>query len=107
MTACKQSAWFKCVVKVSAISLVLLLPTTALAWFCGSAGRMTGGGKLVSGISEVGGGDVTSPTTNGYELHCDGSLPKKLGVNFHDPNGFHFPPATLQTANFFTTNGNQ
>ncbi len=73
MTDSKQSAWFKGVVRVSAISLAVLLPATALAWFCGT-GRMTGGGKLVSVISDVGGVDVTSPTTNGYELHCDNSL---------------------------------
>jgi hypothetical protein len=27
------------------------------------------------------------PTTNGYELHCDGSLPNNLEINAHDPNG--------------------
>ncbi len=53
MTDSKQSAWFKGMVRVSAISLGVLLSTTALAWFCGT-GRMTGGGKLVSVISDVG-----------------------------------------------------
>jgi len=106
MTDSKQSAWFKGMVRVSAISLAVLLPATALAWFCG-AGRMTGGGKLVSVISDVGGVDVTSPTTNGYELHCDNSLPNNLEVNSHDPNGFHFHLDTLQTANCYTTYGNQ
>ena len=102
----KQSAWFKCVVRVSAISLAVLLPTAALAWFCGT-GRMTGGGKLVSLVGDTDQIDVTSPTTNGYELHCDGSLPNNLEINSHDPNGFHFHLDTLQTANCFTTYGNQ
>src|SRR5213592_1488422 len=103
MTDGRQSAWFKCVV---AISLAFLLPTAALAWFCGT-GRMTGGGKLVSLVGDTDQIDVTSPTTNGYELHCDGSLPNNLEVNSHDPNGFHFHLDTLQTANCFTTEGNQ
>ncbi len=107
MTDSKQSAWFKGMVRVSAISLAVLLPATALAWFCGAGGRMTGGGKLVSVTSDVGGVDVTSPTTNGYELHCDNSLPNNLEVNSHDPNGFHFHLDTLQTANCYTTYGNQ
>ena len=106
MTDSKQSAWFRCVVKISAISLVLLLPTTALAWWCGT-GRMTGGGKLVSVVSDTAQIDVTSPTTNGYELHCDGSLPNNLEINAHDPNGSHFHLDTLQTANCYTTYGEQ
>jgi hypothetical protein len=88
------------------IGLALLLPASAYAWFCGT-GRMTGGGKLVSLVSQVGGVDVTSPTTNGYELHCDGDLPNNLEVNSHDPNGSHFHLETLQTANCYTTNGAQ
>src|SRR5258708_22104117 len=102
MTDSKQSAWFKGMVRVSAISLAVLLPATALAWFCG-AGRMTGGGKLVSVISDVGGVDVTSPSTNGYELHCDNSLTHNLEGNSHDPNCLHFHLHTLHTANFYTT----
>src|SRR4029078_9219304 len=104
MTDSKQSAWFRCVVKISAISLVLLLPTTALAWWCGT-GRMTGGGHLVSVVSDTAQIDVTSPTTNGYELHCDGSLPNNLEINAHDPNGSRFHLDTLQTANSHTPYG--
>jgi len=103
MTNSKHSTWFRWAVKVLAISLTVLVPTTALAWWCGT-GRMTGGGKLVSLSNGV---DVTSPTTNGYELHCDGSFPNNLEVNSHDPNGFHFHLDILQTANCHTLNGNQ
>src|SRR5258708_30548009 len=106
MTDSKQSAWFKGMVRVSAISLAVLLPATALAWFCG-AGRMTGGGKLVSVISDVGGVDVTSPSTNGYELHCDNSLPNNLEVNSHDPKRFPLHPAPPQTAELYSTQCNQ
>ena len=92
--------------KVSAITLVFLIPATGLAWFCGT-GRMTGGGKLVSLVADSVEVDVTSPTTNGYELHCDGRHSNNLEVNSHDPNGFHFHLEVLQTANCYTTYGNQ
>jgi hypothetical protein len=106
MTHNPRSGSLKWMVKVAAITLAVLAPTTALAWFCGT-GRMTGGGKLVSLVNDTGQLDVTSPTTNGYELHCDGSLPNNLEVNSHDPNGFHFHLDVLQTANCHTTYGNQ
>jgi len=102
----RQSAWVKFAVKTLVISLTVLVPTTALAWFCGS-GRMTGGGKLVSLVSDTAVLDVTAPTTNGYELHCDGSLPNNLEINSHDPNGFHFHLSALQTASCYTTYGKQ
>jgi len=102
----KQPGWLKGVVKIAAIGMAVLLPTTALAWFCGS-GRMTGGGKLVSVIADTSQVDVTSPTSNGYELHCQGDHHNNLEVNSHDPNGFHFHLDTLQTANCYTTNGDQ
>jgi hypothetical protein len=88
------------VVWLSVISAVLLIPTAALAWFCGT-GRMTGGGKLVSVLDNNGTPtDVTA--TNGYELHCDGSSPNNLEVNLHDPSQGHFHLDTLQTTNCFT-----
>jgi hypothetical protein len=97
----KQSARFKWAVKALAIGFGVVVPTTtALAWWCGT-GRMTGGGKLVSLIADTATVDVTSPTTNGYELHCDGSGSNNLEVNSHDPNGFHFHLTGLQTANCY------
>jgi hypothetical protein len=98
-----QATRLKWTAKVLAIGLGVLVPTTtAFAWWCGT-GRMTGGGKLVSLVSDTEELDVTSPTTNGYELHCDGSLPNNLEINSHDPNGFHFHLEDLQTANCHTT----
>lgn len=106
MTSIKQSAWFKYVVRVAAI-LVLLVPTSALAWFCGT-GRMTGGGKLLQCTSDsstcvdVSGATSSSAgVTNGYELHCNGSLPNNLEINDHLSNSFHFHLEILQTANCF------
>jgi hypothetical protein len=102
-----QATRLKWMAKVLAIGLGVLIPTTtAFAWFCGT-GRMTGGGKLVSLVADTDAIDVTSPTTNGYELHCDGSHPNNLQINSHDPNGPHFHLAGLQTANCYTTFGNQ
>src|SRR6185436_11162840 len=107
MTKGNQSVWFRRGARLSVVSLALLLPTVALAWFCGASGRMTGGGKLVqltdaqNNLLDV----VNSPVTNGYELHCDGSLPNNLEVNNHDPNGEHFHLDTLQSAHCFTLVG--
>jgi hypothetical protein len=105
----KQSTWFKWTIWACAIGLAVVVPTTTYAWFCGATGRMTGGGKLVSLLSVVGQVDVTSPTTNGYELHCTEkrSNSNNLEINSHDPNGFHFHLDDLQTANCYTTNGGQ
>jgi hypothetical protein len=103
-----RSARFKCVVWLSVIAATLLIPASALAWFCGS-GRMTGGGKLIQ-VSDSSGttDDVFSAvTTNGYELHCDGSLPNNLEINRHDPNGTKFKLDVLQSANCITLYGNQ
>jgi hypothetical protein len=102
-----QTVRLKWAIKVLAIGLGVLVPTTtAFAWFCGT-GRMTGGGKLISLVTDTDGFDVTSPTTNGYELHCDGSQPNNLQINSHDPNGPHFHLAGLQTANCYLQFGNQ
>jgi hypothetical protein len=95
MTDSKQSARFKSVVRVLAISVAVLIPTAALAHFCGQ-GRMTGGGKLI--VADNGGTqfDITNGfVTNGYELHCDGSGSNNLEVNGHDPNGSKFKLDTL------------
>jgi hypothetical protein len=90
-------------IQAATIALAAFIPvTTAFAWFCGD-GRMTGGGKLVA-LDAV---DVTSPTTNGYELHCDGSQPNNLQINSHDPNGPHWHMAGLQTANCYQQFGQQ
>jgi hypothetical protein len=94
-------------VKAIAIGVGVLVPTaTAFAWFCG-VGRMTGGGKLVSLVADTQQVDVTSPTSNGYELHCTGAKNSNLEINSHDPNGFHFHLDFLQTANCYTTFGQQ
>src|SRR5215470_12157399 len=99
----KQSVRRKWVIRIATIAIAAFIPTTtAWAWFCGD-GRMTGGGKLVA-LDSV---DVTSPTTNGYELHCDGSHPNNLQINSHDPNGPHWHMAGLQTANCYTQFGQQ
>lgn len=106
MTHIKQGAWFKSVVRVAVVSVLLVVPASLLAWFCGT-GRMTGGGKLLQCTSDgttcVDVTGATSPTsagvTNGYELHCDGSLPNNLEINDHLSNSFHFHLETLMTAN--------
>src|SRR5213083_1385319 len=97
MTNRERPAWFKSVVRVSVVAMVVLVPTMALAHFCG-AGRMTGGGKLVVADSNGNQVDVNGYVTNGYELHCDGSLPNNLEVNGHDPNGSRFKLDVLQSA---------
>jgi hypothetical protein len=74
----KYSVRRKWAVSALTIGIAAFIPTTtALAWWCGT-GRMTGGGKLVSLVTDTDTLDVTSPTTNGYELHCDGSQPNNL-----------------------------
>jgi hypothetical protein len=108
MNSIKQRAWFKSVVRVAVVLVLLVIPGSLLAWFCGT-GRMTGGGKLLQCTSDgstcVDVTGATSPTsagvTNGYELHCDGSLPNNLEINDHLSNGFHFHLDTLMTANCF------
>lgn len=108
MTNSKQRVWFKSVVRVAVILVLLVVPASLLAWFCGT-GRMTGGGKLLQCTSDgsicVDVTGATSPTsagvTNGYELHCDGSAPNNLEINDHLSNGFHFHLETLMTANCF------
>ena len=108
MSNVKQRAWFKSVVRVAVILVLLVIPASLLAWFCGT-GRMTGGGKLLQCTSDgttcVDVTGATSPTsagvTNGYELHCDGSLPNNLEINDHLSNGYHFHLDTLMTANCF------
>ncbi|HKW35181.1 MAG TPA: hypothetical protein VJN92_19365 [Candidatus Acidoferrum sp.] len=108
MTNVKQRAPVKSVVRVAVILVLLVVPASLLAWFCGT-GRMTGGGKLLQCTSDgatcVDITGATSPTnagvTNGYELHCDGSLPNNLEINDHLSNGFHFHLDNLMTANCF------
>jgi len=51
MTHTKQSAWFKSGVRVLVILVLLVVPASLLAWFCGT-GRMTGGGKLLQCTSD-------------------------------------------------------
>lgn len=104
MTNVKQPAWFKPLVRVAPILLLLIAPASLLAWFCGN-GRMTGGGKLLLCTTSGGGMCVDivgapankAGVTNGYELHCDGDLPNNLEVNDHLGN-FKFKLETLQTA---------
>jgi len=108
MTSIKQSAWFKSGVRVLVILVLLVVPASLLAWFCGS-GRMTGGGKLLQCTSDgsicVDVTGATSPTsagvTNGYELHCNGGLPNNLEINDHLSSSFHFHLEILNTANCF------
>jgi len=108
MTHTKQSAWFKSGVRVLVILVLLVVPASLLAWFCGT-GRMTGGGKLLQCTSDgstcVDVTGATSPTsagvTNGYELHCDGSYPNNLQINDHLSSSFHFHLEILMTANCF------
>src|SRR5262245_59571523 len=104
----KHSVRRKWMVSLLTFGIAAALPvTTAYAWWCGT-GRMTGGGKMVSLVSDSGGlNDVTSPTSNGYELHCDGSWPNNLEINSHDPNGYKFKLDELQTANCWLQYGNQ
>lgn len=104
----KQSVWFKSGVRVLVILVLLVVPASLLAWFCGT-GRMTGGGKLLQCTSDgsicVDVTGATSPTsagvTNGYELHCNGDLPNELEINDHLSSSFHFHLEILQTANCF------
>jgi len=108
MTNIKQRVWFKSVVRVAVVLVLLVVPASLLAWFCGT-GRMTGGGKFLQCTSDgttcVDVTGATSPTssgvTNGYELHCDGSLPNNLEINDHLSNSFHFHLDILMTANCF------
>src|SRR5260370_12624524 len=108
MTHTKQSAWFKSGVRVLVILVLLVVPASLLAWFCGT-GRMTGGGKLLQCTSDgsicVDVTGATSPTsaggTNGYELHCDGRDPNNLEINDHLSSTFHFHLENLIPANCF------
>lgn len=107
MISIKKLAWFKSVVPLATI-LVLLVPASLLAWFCGT-GRMTGGGKLLlctpdnsMCVDVIGAPATNSGVTNGYELHCDGSLPNNLEINDH-LGTFKFKLDILQTANCITT----
>src|SRR5260370_42201709 len=108
MTHTKQSAWFKSGVRVLVILVLLVVPASLLAWFCGT-GRMTGGGKLLQCTSDgsicVDVTGATSPTsegvTNGYELHCDGSDRDNLQINAHLRGSFHFTLENLMTAKWF------
>lgn len=107
MTNTKHPASFKSVVPLAVI-LVLLVPASLLAWFCGT-GRMTGGGKLLQCVSDgtacvdiTGATSPTSPgVTNGYELHCADTLPNNLEINDHLSNSFHFHLEILMTTNCF------
>ena len=87
----RTQTWCKIAVIASAMTLPLIVPSTALAW-CGS-GRMTGGGSVCftpGGCVETT-GDSSGRVTHGFELHCaEGSDPNNLQINDHIGNrAFH------------------